>query len=128
MCQVTGGWPYLLNYLLRRCSDNDDPRSYAEALGKEIACPRSKLGEELLQQTGLALQAESLRVLQTIVNCGKFSDEDIETLGNLVVGTPTLTIEDCASAVEFLSRLGCLEKANGEYRVEPVLGRIVGHL
>ena len=128
VCQVTGGWPYLLNYLLRRCSDNDDPRSYAEALGKEIACPRSKLGEELLQQTGLALQAESLRVLQTIVNCGKFSDEDIETLGNLVVGTPTLTIEDCASAVEFLSRLGCLEKANGEYRVEPVLGRIVGHL
>ena len=126
--EATGGWPYLLNDLLRRCSDNDDPRSYAEALAKEIACPRSKVGGGLLQQIGLASQAESLLVLQTIVNCGKFSDEDIETLGDLVDGTPTLSIEDCTSAVEFLSRLGCLEKGNGEYRVEPVLGRIVGHL
>ena len=113
--EATGGWPFLLDDLLRRCSDHDDPRSYAKTLVEEVACPKSELGSKLLQQAGLNSRAESRRVLQTLVECDKVSEEDLETLGDLVEGTPPLTLEDCKLAVEFLSRLGCLEKRNGEY-------------
>ena len=126
--EATGGWPVLLDDLLRRCSDHDDPRSYTKTLVEELACPKSELGSKLLQQAGLDSRAESRRVLQTLVECDKVSEEDLETLGNLVEGTPRLTLEDCKLAVGFLSRLGCLEKRNGEYRVEPVLGRVVSPL
>ena len=126
--EATGGWPFLLDDLLCRCSDHDDPRPYAKTLVEEVACPESKLGRKLLQQAGLASQAESLRVLQTLVECGKVSEEDLETLGDLVEGAPPLTPEDCKAAVEFLERLRCLEKRNGEYSVESVLSRVVGLL
>ena len=126
--EATGGWPFLLDDLLRRCSDHDDPRSYAKTLVEEVACPKSELGSKLLQQAGLNSRAESRRVLQTLVECDKVSEEDLETLGDLVEGTPPLTLEDCKLAVEFLDRLGCLEKRNGKYHVESVLGRVVGLL
>lgn len=126
--KATGGWSFLLDDLLRRCQDHDDPRSLANALVEDLDRPSSTLGEELLQQTGLVSQGESLRVLRTLVEIGRFSYEDLETLGDLVEGTPELSREDCMSVVEFLTRLGCLNIRNGECRVEPVLGRIVGHL
>lgn len=122
--EATGGWPFLLDDLLHRCSDDDDPRPCAEILVEETL--KSKLGSKLLQQAGLDSQATPFRILQTIGECGKVSDADIETLGDLVEGDPPLTPEDCKIAVEFLDRLGCLEKRNGEYSVESVLGRVVG--
>ena len=68
------------------------------------------------------------RVLQMLGECDKVSDADIETLGDLIEGDPPLAPEDCKEAMEFLDRLGCLEKSNGEYRVESVLGRVAGLL
>lgn len=126
--EATGGWPFLLDELLRRCSDHDDPRSYAKNLVKEVACPKSGLGSQLLQQAGLDSRSEFRRILRTIVEYGEFSEEDLETLGTLVQGTPPLTFEDCKLAVEFLYRMGCLEKRNGEYCVESVINRIVSAL
>ena len=126
--KATGGWPFLLDELLRRCSDHDDPRSDAKNIVEEVACPNSELGSQLLQQAGLESRAESLRVLRTLVECDKVSEDELETLGNLVEGNPPLTLEDCKLAVGFLSRLGCLEKRNGEYRVESVLSRVVSPL
>ncbi len=126
--KATGGWSFLLDDLLRRCQDHDDPRSFANALIEDLDRPSSELGDELLQQTGLVSQDESLPVLRTLVEFGRFSYEDLDTLRDLVEGTPDLSHEDCMSVVEFLSRLGCLDIRNGECRVEPVLGRIIGHL
>ena len=126
--EATGGWPFLLDDLLRRCGDHDDPRSHAKTLVEEVACPESKLGSKLLQQIGLDSRAESRRVLRTLVECDKVSEDDLETLGDLVEGTPPLKLEDCKLAVEFLCRMGCVEKRDGEYRVESVIGRIVSAL
>ena len=133
MLETTGGWPFLLDNLLNRCSDDDNPRSYAEALVKKLY-PGSRLGSRLLQQAGLDSQSVPFRVLQTlgtsetltIEEGGRVSDADIETLSSLVGGEPPLTQDDCKVAVEFLDRLGCLEKRNGEYRIESILGRVAG--
>ena len=125
--EATGGWPFLLDDLLHRCGDDDDPRPYAEIIVEET-CLKSELGSKLLQQAGLDPQTTPFRILQTLRECDKISDADIETLGDLVEGDPPLTPEDCKVAMEFLDRLGCLEKRNGEYSVESVLGRVVGLL
>ena len=126
--EATGGWPFLLDELLCRCSTADDPRSCAETLVEELDQPKSKLGAKLLQKAGLTHQAEIFRVLQTLVEYGKVSEEDLEALGGLVEGDPPLTPDNCKTAMEFLYRLDCVKKKDGEYRVEPVLARIAGHL
>ena len=132
VCQVvleaTGGWPILLDELLRQCKDHDDPRYFADALVDKLDRPGTMLGDKLLQQIGLVPQGESLQVLRTLVEFGGFSYEDLDSLGDLVEGTADLSQEDCMLVVEFLSRLDCLDTRNGECRVEPVLGRIIGHL
>ena len=126
--KAAGGWPLLLDELLRRCTGDDNPRSYAEMLVEEMGHPRSELGSKLLQQVGLDAQAEPFRVLKTLVECDKVSDADLETLGDLIEGDPPLTPEGCKAAVEFLRRLGCIENRDGEYSAEPVLGRVAGLL
>lgn len=126
--EATGGWPFLLDELLRRCGAADDPRSCAKTLVEEMDRPKSDLGTKLLQKAGLDSHAEVLRVLQTLVECGKVSEEDLEALGDLVEDDLSLTPDNCKTTVEFLFRLGCIEKRDGEYRVEPVLARIIGHL
>ena len=123
--EATGGWPFLLDELFRRCGSDDDPRSCIDALVQEITQPESQLAAELLEETGLAHQKVPLRVLQTLSVYGKVKESELDTLSVLVEGD--LALEDCLAAVEFLYRLGCIEKKEGEYSVEPVLNRVAGH-
>ena len=124
--EATGGWPFLLDALLRRCGDDTNPRPYADTLIEET-------GSELLRQIGLDAQ-ESL-VLQKLGELGTVqdADEDLETLRSFInEDTPEddapLTLEACRLTVDFLHRMQCLEKNNEEYRVESVLGQVVSLL
>ena len=124
--EATGGWPFLLDALLQRCGDDTNPRPYADTLIEEM-------GPELLSQIGLddreTLVVRKMAELGTIED----TDEDLETLRSLINdGTPEdddpLTLDTCRLTVEFLYQQQCLEKKNGEYRVESVLGRVVSRL
>lgn len=125
---ATGGWPLLLDELFCRFDDGADLRPDTDALAQEIARPESELGSKLLQQTGLALREEPRRVFQTLAASGGVRETELDTLSELVDGDPLLTQEDCRVAVEFLHRLGCIEKRDGDYSSEPILGRVAGHL
>ena len=110
----------MLDELLRRCGDHNDPRDCAK-----MELPGSALGSKLVQQIGFSAPAEPFRVLQTLVEYkSKVSEEDLADLVDFVKGP--LSLEDCEAAVELLYRLGCLEKRDGAYQVEAVLGRVVG--
>lgn len=125
--QATGGWSLLLDALLRRCGDHNDPRDCVKTLVEETALPKSELGSKLVQQIGLSSLTEPFRVLQTLVEYeSKVSDEDLEDVADLIKGDPPLSLADCKAAVELLYRLGCLEKRDGAYQVESVLGQVVG--
>ena len=127
--QATGGWSLLLDELLRRCGDHNDPRDCVKTLGEEIDLPKSELGFKLVQQIGFSSleEEEPFRVLQTLVEYkSKVAEEDLADLVEFVKGDPPLSLEDCKAAVELLYRLGCLEKRDGAYQVESVLGRVVG--
>ena len=126
--EATGGWPFLLDELLDRCGIADDPRNCVKTLVDEMDSPKSELRATSLQQVGLNFQPEAVRVLQTVVGYGKVPEEDIEALESLVDGDPPLTPDNCKMIVEFLLRLGCIEKIDGDYRVEPVIAKIFSHL
>ncbi len=124
--EATGGWPFLLDALLRRCGDDTNPRPYADTLIEET-------GSELLRQVGLDYQ-ESL-VLRKLAELGTVqdTDEDLETLRSFInedtlEDDAPLTIDACRLTVEFLHRMQCLKKNNEEYRVESVLGQVVSLL
>ena len=123
--EVTGGWSFMLDELFRRCASTDDPRPFVAGMSKEINDAESELGSELLRRTGLDRQSKPFQVLRTIVECGPVGDADIGTLAGLVE-QDSLLPEDCKPAVDFLHRMGCLEKMDGQYNVEPILARIVG--
>ena len=125
--KATGGWSFLLDEFLCRCSDHNNPRNCVRTLVKKMALPESELGSKLLQQVGLSSLEEPFRVLQTLVEYeSKVSEEDLEDVVDFIKGDPPLSLDDCKAAVELLYRLGCLKKRDGEYQVESVLGRIVG--
>ena len=121
--ETTGGWPLLLDALLRRCGDDTNPRPYADTLIEER-------GSDLLRQVGL--DDRESQVLRKLAELGTVqdTDEDLETLRSFInEDTPEddapLTLDACRLTVEFLHWLQCLEKKNGEYRVESVLSRVV---
>ncbi len=125
--EATGGWPFLLSELLKRCGSADDPRPHARTLIEEMEGGK-EVGKELLRKAGLASHVEVRRVLQALVGCGTVSEGDLLDLGELVEGDPPLTGSECRMAVEFLYCLGGLEEKDGEYSVETALARIVDHL
>ena len=121
--ETTGGWPLLLDALLRRCGDDTNPRPYADTLIEER-------GSDLLRQVGL--DDRESQVLRKLAELGTVqdTDEDLETLRSFInEDTPEddapLTLDACRLTVEFLHWLQCLKKKNGEYRVESVLSRVV---
>ena len=125
--ESTGGWPFLLNDLFSRCGGTDDPRPFAANLSEEITRSESELGSALLRQTGLNHTKKPFRILRAIVEFGPVRDAELDTLADLVEDG-SLSPADCKPAVEFLYRMGCLEKLDGMYSVESVLARIIGHL
>ena len=107
--QGTGGWPMLLDELFDRCVDLDDPRTCVESVVEDLDSPQSQLRDRLLRAVGLDQRTVPTRVFKTIVECGKIRGQDVDTLADLVDGTPSLTPNDCKLAVEYLFRIGCDE-------------------
>ena len=126
--QGTGGWPLLLDELFDRCIDLDDPRACVEAIVRDLETAQSELRDKFLQEVGLDPQIMPTRVFRTMVAYGKIPEKELGTLAELVEGTPSLTTEECKSGVEYLSRMGCVDRINGEYRVDSVLARIIDHI
>ena len=124
--EATGGWPCLLDYLFHQCGSHDDPRPPANILIQEISHPKSKEGIKLIQRSGLGSNPDAHRVFHTLSQYGKVSDSELDNLVDLIEGDPALTSEICTTSVEFLHRLGCIEKIGEEYRTEPVLSRVAG--
>ena len=126
--QGTGGWPILLDELFYRCVDLDDPRTCIEAVVSDLDTSESTLRNTFLQEVGLDRHTVPTRVFKTIAAYGEIRGQDLESLTELVEGSPSLTPDDCKIAVEYLCRMGCIDKINEEYKVDSVLARLVDYL
>ena len=43
---------------------------------------------------------------------------------DLIGGSPPLTVSDCRAAVEYLRRIGCMDKVDGQFVVDEIVGRL----
>lgn len=121
----TGGWPYLLDVLFERCGAQNDPRPAAETISEEIADPSSELSRTF--RNSLGLHDTARRILKFIEKNGPevpvelIDPQDIQDSDGLAV----LSSDKCDTAIEYLQRLGCIERQDGQLSVEPTLLRFL---
>jgi len=122
---ATGGWPLLLDELFSRCRGSDDPRPAADEIERDLANEGSEvrrrwlagLGHDVAPAVRATLQfisAEKERTISADLITPDFIDAD-----------PPLTPADCDAAVEYLVRLGCVDRRDDLLQVEPTVVRVV---
>ena len=126
--ETTGGWPMLLDRLFASSGQSNDPRSYIDQLSKELEKPQSAIAKTLLNEVGLTKGETPFKLFKTMVDYGEVTDAESMALSELIEVIEKPTNEECKSAIDYLYHLGCIDKTNGGYKVEPVLARIVERL
>lgn len=121
--QATGGWHYLLENLFDRCGKQDDPRPFTQEIEGELADPNSQLRQEFRHSLGLEENDIACRVLEFVL-------QEEEVFVDLVApewigGEPALAPEECARAVEYLQRMGCVELRDDILSVETTVRRVM---
>ncbi len=103
----TGGWPLLLDALFDRCDMEDNPRAFAKKIGEEVAqSDDSALGRRFRGSLGLNVNEVVRRVWEFICREDQVPVELITS--DMFEGEPVLSSQDCAKAVEYLRRMGCI--------------------
>jgi hypothetical protein len=123
--QATGGWPYLLDELFRRCGLHDDPRPYASELRQELATSGSPLSLGFWKALGLDAHRNVLRMLEFILKEREIPVDLAEPwhLAELIgPADAQLATEEVEATLLYLRYMGTIETTrDGSLRVEPVI-------
>ena len=122
--ETTGGWPGLLDVLLKR-SGADDLGSAAKTLEQDLREPSSQLSQEFMPSLGLHDSAcKILKFIKTLQEDGQevpiefIAPEDAD-------GSPVLAQDECHAMIEYLQRMGCIELQDDLLSVEPTVLRLI---
>ena len=126
--EITGGWPLLLDHLFSSCGQSRDPRPVIDQLTKEFEKPKPELAKTFLNGVGLTEEETPFKLFKTMVDYGEVSDTESMALSEFIEGTEKPNDEECKNAIDYLFHMGCIDKTNGGFKVEPVLARIVERL
>ncbi|MBI4537593.1 MAG: hypothetical protein HY712_06520 [candidate division NC10 bacterium] len=122
--KVTGGWPWLLDLLFDRARGTDDIRPAAAALEQELADPQGNIVGEFRASLGMGALDPALHVLRTVGTFGEVAEVDIAP--DLIEGGAALTQDECGAALEFLIRMGCVERReSGMLVADPLVVRLL---
>ena len=122
---TTGGWPQLLDKLFANCGKSRDPRPFIDQFAKELENPQPELAKNLIKNVGLIEEETPFQLFKTMLDYGIVSEAESVALSEFVEGEEQPTDEECKSAIEYLLHMGCIDKTNLGYKVEPVLARII---
>ena len=128
--EVTGGWPSLLDKLFESCGADNDPRSAAKIIERDLGDSNSQFSQDFKYSLGINNVAE--RILKFIKNLQEDGQEvpvDLIT-PEYVEGSPSLSQDECNTAIEYLQRMGCLERQYDKQRsdllsVEPTVLHLI---
>lgn len=122
---ATGGWPYLLDELFKRCGKQTDPRPFAQDITKEINTPDSRLASDLRSGSGLARNAVAQRIFSFIAEEGQVPEELLSP--DMIGGSPELTMAQCNQAKHYLIWLSLVHLQNEILSTEPTIARAMMH-
>lgn len=125
--EVTGGWPWLLQWMLERCKDGDDPRQVLRGIADDMSQPSSTLRELFRETLGLnpdktPVAWEMLRFLHLM---GKTRSDELTS--DILETTMELPPDLFRNAFEYLKMMGVLTMSYEEHyelmAVEPIAAR-----
>ncbi len=125
--EVTGGWPALLEKLFESCEADNDPRHAAETIEREMGDSNSKLSQDFKRSLGINNVNVAERILKSIKNLQEDGQEvpvDLITPEH-IEGSPNLSQDQCNTAIEYLQRMGCIERQGSDLSVESTVLHLI---
>jgi hypothetical protein len=126
---ATGGWAPLLDHLFEKISPQDeDPRTAANNLIRELEDTNAPLRQKFSASLGLVEDNAILQILQFIRDEGEGRIEREYITPHLIGGSPLLHSAQCAAAIEYLYRMGCIEFDDDDddvVLIEPTVSKVV---
>lgn len=131
---ATGGWHYLVETLFTKGETNDDLRSIAKQMTKEIKNSASEFSINLKEYLGLSINDVEKKILNLMMEYSSPQKEtgpleiagiEIEFLSPEFLNDATISQEECDSALEALVRLGCVHLEQNRAKIDPVLAEII---
>lgn len=123
--EATGGWPWLLDQVFKRCSDTLEPRRAAAAVQDELDT-ESALRAEFLTSLGLPSVPRADQLLAVLRQFGRDAIEaDFLRLALLeAVGSEA----ELAAVFSFLRDLGILERQGDNFQVSRQVAQVIALL
>jgi hypothetical protein len=121
---ATGGWPLLVDALFDRVGRRDDPLPASEQIRTELATPNSTMAQGFLASVGLDATPEARQVARFVREFREVGPDEMSA--EVIEGAVHLDDRECSAAVEYLSRMGVLQKSKGKWVVDLLLDRILG--
>ena len=124
--ETTGGWPWLLDILLKR-SNVYDPRSAAKTLEQELREPDSQTFRGFKLSLGLHDTARTIleSIKTTLQEDGQGVPVDLVAALEDVDGSPILSQNEYHSVIEYLRRMGCIDLRDDLLSIEPAVLRSI---
>ncbi len=124
--ETTGGWPWLLDILLKS-SNAYDPRSTAKSIEQKLRNPHSRLSQDFKLALGLHDTARAIleSIKTTLQEDGQEIPIDLIAALEDDDGSPLLSRNECHSVIEYLRRMGCIDLQDDLLSIEPAVLRSI---
>ena len=124
--ETTGGWPRLLDILLKR-GNAYDPRPAAQTLEQELREPDSQTSRGFKLSLGLHDTARTIleSIKTTLQEDGQEVPIDLIAALEDIDGSPIFSQNECHSVIEYLRRMGCIDLRDDLLSIEPAVLRSI---
>lgn len=126
--RVTGGWPWLLDELFKRCGvEEDDIRPFAVELDGELDDPGSAVFRDFREALGLDKGGDARNVLQFIAGEKGIPLEltEPEQFAEFTRGETGMSAAENEAGLLFIKHLGLVETRKDILVIEPVAERVL---
>ena len=120
--RVTGGWPFLLDRLFKKCGSELDPRRAIDEIELALS-DEGDLKSQFKAALGIDGIAEAMQLLRLFQSIGESVDREFLLELAREKGKPAATT---LATTEFLLRLSLLEEHTGEIRIQQQVAATLG--
>ena len=122
--QATGGWPILVDMLFDKCGRIDDPRPFAKQIESGLSQSNSEISIKFKTSLGLDSITGIKGLIEYMIQLQ--SDQipvDLITPEN-IQDIPGCTQEFCDQAIEYLKRMGIIDRTSDVVYVDQLVQRV----
>ncbi len=119
LLDVSGGWPIILETILKRCGDGHDPRQVSDDIKAELL-EENRLRSDFINGSGILTDIIIITVLKYLISNNNISQEYV--IPDFI--NTKFTNEECLQGLKFLKQFGLIDQKDDVFSVEPVVQAI----